>query len=72
VLYNLAITGEAARKTPEEVKNRYPEIPGRAMGDMWKVVIHEYFGIDMTILWETLKHELPPLTNSLRNILEQI
>jgi uncharacterized protein with HEPN domain len=69
VLYNLAIIGEAARKTPEEVKDRYPEVPWREMGDMRNVVIHEYFGIDMKILWETLKTELPSLTSSLRNIL---
>jgi uncharacterized protein with HEPN domain len=41
VLYNLAIIGEAARKTPPEVKDRYPEIPWREMGDMRNVVIHE-------------------------------
>jgi uncharacterized protein with HEPN domain len=30
------------------------------MGDMRNVVIHEYFGVDLEILWKTIKNELPP------------
>jgi len=33
----------------------------REIGDMRNVVIHEYFGVDLEILWETIQHELPPL-----------
>ena len=69
VLYNLAVIGEAARKVPEEVTARYPAIPWREMGDMRNVVIHEYFGIDTKILWETIKNELPPQVNRLKDIL---
>jgi len=69
VLYNLAVIGEAARKVPEEVAARYPAIPWREMGDMRNVVIHEYFGVDPKILWETIKNELPPLANRLKAIL---
>lgn len=69
VLYNLAVIGEAARKVPEEIVVRYPAIPWREMGDMRNVVIHEYFGIDSKILWETIKNELPPLENRLKAIL---
>jgi uncharacterized protein with HEPN domain len=68
-LYNLAVIGEAARKLPEEVTAKYPDIPWREMGDMRNVVIHEYFGIDLKILWETIKTELPPLVNRLKDIL---
>jgi len=69
VLYNLAVIGEAARKMPEEVAARYPTIPWREMGDMRNVVIHEYFGIDTSILWETIKNELPSIENRLNAIL---
>jgi len=69
VLYNLAVIGEAARKLPEEVTARYPAVPWREMGDMRNVVIHEYFGIDTKILWETIQNELPPLVNRLNEIL---
>ncbi len=69
VLYNLAVIGEAARKLPEEVTARYSSIPWRQMGDMRNVVIHEYFGIDTKILWETIETELPPLVKRLKDII---
>ncbi|MFI5331257.1 MAG: DUF86 domain-containing protein [Desulfobaccales bacterium] len=69
VLYNLAVIGEAARKLPDEVTTRYPSIPWREMGDMRNVVIHEYFGIDTKILWETIETELPPLVKRLKDII---
>jgi uncharacterized protein with HEPN domain len=64
------VVGEAARKVPEEVTARYPSIPWREMGDMRNVVIHEYFGIDMKILWETLKNELPLIVTGLQRIID--
>jgi uncharacterized protein with HEPN domain len=69
VLYNLAGMGEAARKVPEEITSRHTALPWREMSDMRNVVIHEYFGIDPKILWETVRHELPPLVPKLKDIL---
>jgi uncharacterized protein with HEPN domain len=69
VLYNLAVIGEAARKVPEEIASLYPEIPWREMGDMRNVVIHEYFGVDPKILWETIKNEFPPIEKRFQDIL---
>jgi uncharacterized protein with HEPN domain len=63
------VIGEAARKVPEEITSKYPAIPWREMGDMRNVVIHEYFGIDVSILWETIKNELPLIENRLKDIL---
>jgi uncharacterized protein with HEPN domain len=62
------VIGEAARKVPEEITSKYPAIPWREMGDMRNVVIHEYFGIDVSILWETIKNELPLIENRLKDI----
>jgi uncharacterized protein with HEPN domain len=39
------------------------------MGDMRNVVIHEYFGVDLEILWKTIEQELPPLVPVLKRIL---
>lgn len=71
VLYNLAVIGEAARKVPEEVTAIYPLIPWREMGDMRNVVIHEYFGVDPKILWETIKSELPLILTGLKGVLAE-
>jgi uncharacterized protein with HEPN domain len=69
VLYNFAVIGEAARHVPPEVQEEWPQLPWREMSDMRNVVIHEYFGVDLDILWETIHQELPPLVPLLREIL---
>jgi uncharacterized protein with HEPN domain len=69
VLYSLTVIGEAARHIPEEVKLKYPEIPWRDISDMRNVVIHEYFGVDPEILWETIYNDLPSLQIRLNSIL---
>jgi uncharacterized protein with HEPN domain len=69
VLYNIAILGEAAKHIPEEIKKQYSLVPWREMGDMRNMVIHEYFGVDIDILWETIRQELPPLVPHLKVIL---
>ncbi len=70
VLYNLAVIGEAARRVPADIAMRHPQVPWREMGDMRNVVIHEYFGVDLEILWKTIQQELPPLRPLLEDILE--
>lgn len=70
VLYNMAVIGEAARRVPANIALRYAEVPWREMGDMRNVVIHEYFGVDLEILWKTIQEELPPLLPLLKRILD--
>jgi len=69
VLYNLVVIGEAARKVPSEITSSFPGIPWREMGDMRNIVIHEYFGVDPKIIWETVKNELPLILTGLKDIL---
>jgi uncharacterized protein with HEPN domain len=71
VLYNTAVIGEAARHVPPDFRALHPEISWREMADMRNVVIHEYFGVDLEILWETIQHELPPLKTLLQKILQE-
>ena len=71
VLYSLAVIGEAARHIPEDLQADYPEIPWRDISDMRNVVIHEYFGVDPEILWETIHNDLPSLQALLNSILKQ-
>jgi uncharacterized protein with HEPN domain len=69
VLYDFAVIGEAARHVPLEVQQSWPRLPWREMGDLRNVVIHEYFGVDLEILWETIHQDLPPLVPLLREML---
>lgn len=64
------IIGEAVKNIPEEVKEKYPQIPWKDMAGMRDKLIHEYFGIDYEILWETIKHRIPELRKEWLKILE--
>jgi uncharacterized protein with HEPN domain len=71
VVRNVTVIGEAARHVAEDVVTSHPDLPWREMRDIRNVVVHEYFGISLPILWETIRSDLPPLTDRLRAILEE-
>jgi uncharacterized protein with HEPN domain len=68
VVRNLEIIGEATKNLSKEIKSQYPEIPWREMADMRNKLIHEYFGVDLDIVWKTVKHRIPELKKNLRKI----
>ncbi len=70
VVRNLEVIGEAARHVPDEVKRRFPDVAWSDMSDMRNVLIHEYFGVDLPILWKTIRSDLPPLLPILKSILD--
>lgn len=49
------IIGEAVKNTPDELKARYPGIPWREMAGMRDKMIHEYFGVNLKIVWQTIE-----------------
>ena len=70
VVRNLEVIGEAARHVPEDVRARFPELPWSDMADTRNVLIHEYFGVDLTILWKTASIDLPAILPALRRVIE--
>jgi len=71
VVRNITIIGEAAGRVPPEVQRRYPQIPWYEMRGIRNVVVHEYFGVSLSILWQTVKQNLPPLVTMLKAVLEE-
>ena len=71
VLRNIAIVGEAASRIPEEIQLASPDVPWADMRDMRNVVIHEYFGINTQILWDTIQTDLPPLVAPIQALLNR-
>lgn len=71
VVRNFEIIGEAARHIPQNIETRYPQVPWVEMRGMRNLLIHEYFGISLPILWHTLTHNLPPLPPLLQHILDE-
>lgn len=70
VLRNLEIIGEAARHVPAEIRAQHSDLPWVEMLTMRNIVIHEYHGVNLRIIWQTVKEDLPPLLPRLKRILE--
>jgi len=71
VIRNLIVIGEAARLVPDEIAGQHPEIAWTKMRGLRNLAVHEYFGVDADILWETIQQDLPPLTSMLRRVLHE-
>lgn len=71
VVRSISIVGEAAGRVPEEIRERYPDVPRLEMRGMRNVVIHEYAPVSIPIVWQTAKRNLPPLVPMLREILDK-
>ena len=58
VIRNIIVIGEAVNKMPETVIDSNPEIPWNNIRGLRNLVVHEYFNIDLSILWETIQQDL--------------
>jgi len=67
---NLEIIGEAVANLPDEIVGRWPELPWHYMRGLRNLLVHEYFGVDVGILWQTIQEDLPPLKPLLQKMLE--
>ena len=72
VLMNIAIIGESVKKIPEDVKEKYPDIPWKDIAGMRDKVIHDYFGVDVNIVWETIKKDVPELEQKIKVMLKEL
>lgn len=69
VIRNLEIIGEAATHIPSEILEKYADIPWAQMKGIRNVLVHEYFGVDVEVLWRTIKEDLPSLKNNIQQLL---
>lgn len=61
VVRTLEVIGEAVKNIPETIRNKYPNIPWKEMAGMRDKLIHEYFGVNYEVVWDTIKIELPDI-----------
>jgi uncharacterized protein with HEPN domain len=69
VVRELEIIGEASNNLSEEFREQYSDILWRRMKDMRNFLIHEYFGINLKVVWDTCKKDLPELKTFIKKVL---
>lgn len=71
VIRNLEIIGETAGYIPEVIQEKYPELAWLEMRGMRNIMIHEYFGVSLPIIWRTITHDLSPLAEGMKRLLNE-
>jgi uncharacterized protein with HEPN domain len=69
---NLEIIGEAAKNIPQSTKEKAPEISWKSITGMRDKLIHEYFGVSYSTVWETVQGDLPLLKDKIRTLYEML
>jgi uncharacterized protein with HEPN domain len=70
VVRNLIIIGEAAGHVPDDVVAANTQIPWGRMRGLRNLAVHEYFGVDTDVLWDTVTGNLPRVLPDLRRLLD--
>ena len=70
VICRLGVIGEAVKRLSDEICSRYPDVPWKQMAALRDVLVHNYFGIDLEILWGILERDLPSVKKHLYEIPE--
>lgn len=71
VVRNLEIIGEAVKNIPANVKDKYPGIEWKKIAGLRDILAHEYFGIDLEILWDIIENKLPELKKEISRLLKK-
>ena len=58
---NFEIIGEAVSRIPQDFKSQHPQVEWRIIKDFRNFIIHDYFGINQDIVWDTIQYRLPEL-----------
>ena len=69
VVRNLEVIGEAVKSLPEGVRAEHPEAEWKKIAGLRDILIHQYFGIDVEIIWDVIQNKLPTLERLVREML---
>ncbi len=72
VVRNLQIMSESSQRLAETIKTNYPGIAWREISGFRNVLVHDYLGLDLDMIWSVVEQELPKLHTTLEIILTDL
>ena len=72
VIRNIEIIGQAVKGVSEDTRALEPAVPWRKIAGMRDKLIHEYFGVDIALVWDVVEHELPVLRPQLEQLSQRL
>jgi len=71
VIRNLEVIGEATKHISKDILRLYPEMPWKQMAGLRDVLIHDYMGVDLDIVWNVIQREIPRIKKMIVAILSE-
>ena len=71
VVKNIEIIGEAANLLTSEFKKEHPNTQWKLITGMRNYIVHEYFQVDNTVIWDVIQNDLPLLENQIQDYLKE-
>mgnify|MGYP004547582453 FL=1 len=71
IIKNIEIIGEASNLLTLEFKDNHPQTPWKMVTGMRNYIVHEYFQVDNTVIWDVITHDLPELENQIISYLSE-
>jgi uncharacterized protein with HEPN domain len=72
ILYSLHTLTQALRELSSERRRRYPDVPFREMSGFRTVLIHDFIGLDMNVVWNVVEVHVPPLRPQVQRMLADL
>ena len=72
IIRRIEIIGEAVKNLPDDLKKGHTEIPWRDIAGLRDVVVHQYFGLDLELIWDVVKKDIPQLKPKILSVRDEL